>query len=919
MTLPLHWILRNSAIAVTYFLLGRVGLELALPPGYVSAIWPAAGLAFAVTMLWGPRQVWLGILLGSAVTNASIGGGFHMDTLAVVIALGSTLQATVGGLWLRRSLPTMELNGPESVIRFSIVGIVSSAIAASVGNAALLAHGFISWAQVPQSVATWWMGDAFGVQIFGPLTLLVLAPNATWRNRRISVGLPLVLSFVLCGLIYYFVLANQEQQLQNSFGETVAPFETEMRNLDRFHGQSLSQLAASYNVRQQAPGPEMQALATDMMKSLTAFSAVAWAPVLDAAAQRRYAGPIQRPPGGLPPSDGFAAPIQLIFPIAGNEAAIGSDLLSQPQGAQTVRKALSSGVLAATAPLQLLRDSRGPSTIMLVAPVINQATQGVMAGVIDLRQIGSTLKGIPGIEWEIRDLSDPQNTVVYKSSAHSFPSFTGTSHLDRKGVYRQLEIQLADRNWHVRLYVSHKQLIVQRSNAPLLVLLMAFLSCGIFSTFALIMSTHKERVDSTVREKTLALNAEIEGRSEIQKKLEEAKNIAEHANLAKSQFLTTMSHEIRTPMNGILGMAQLLLVDGTPDATRKKYVRVILGSGQTLLTLLNDILDLSKVESGKLELMDVRFDPVALLDEIATLFNEVGDEKGLTISAQWVGGERRYLGDAMRLRQMLSNLLSNAIKFSDSGAIVMQAKEISNTSPHGAASESLVEFSVQDDGIGLTPEQQAQLFQPFTQVDSSATRRFGGTGLGLSIVRRLAEKMGGTAGIDSEIGRGSRFWFRVRLANLPLGTEPREVSRTSFATPLPMPIPASVAAKTPFLVLVVEDNAINRMVAVGLLEQLGCKVTVAENGAIALALLKSWDGPRPGLVLMDCQMPVMDGFEATAAIRTWEVAQGLPHLRIVALTAGAFAEERDRCLAVGMDDFLAKPVAFDALAKLVDA
>ncbi len=391
------------------------------------------------------------------------------------------------------------------------------------------------------------------------------------------------------------------------------------------------------------------------------------------------------------------------------------------------------------------------------------------------------------------------------------------------------------------------------------------------------------------------------------------KEAAEASNLAKSQFLANMSHEIRTPMNGILGMAQLLLMDGIAEATRKEYVRVILGSGKTLLTLLNDILDLSKVEAGKLDLITSPFNPANLLNEIAVLFNELGQEKGLVVTAHWMGNDRRYLGDAIRLRQMLSNLLSNAIKFSDTGTIVMTATEVSSTT-NVAAPESLVEFSVQDNGIGLTSEQQAMLFQPFTQVDGSATRRFGGTGLGLSIVRRLAEQMGGSVGVVSELGKGARFWFRVRLGNLPGQADARAVGREVAAERIATPTKASES----FTVLVVEDNPINRMVAKGLLEQLGCKVTLAENGAVALALLKGWNGALPQLVLMDCQMPVMDGFAATAAIRLWESEQGLSRMRIVALTAGAFTEDRDHCIAAGMDDFLAKPVAADALAALVN-
>lgn len=409
----------------------------------------------------------------------------------------------------------------------------------------------------------------------------------------------------------------------------------------------------------------------------------------------------------------------------------------------------------------------------------------------------------------------------------------------------------------------------------------------------------------------MAIFVTITVSARLQRDLVVARDVAQENSVAKSQFLATMSHEIRTPMNGILGMAQLLMADGLADATRKQYLQVILGSGKTLLTLLNDILDLSKVEAGKLELSMAPFDPAVLLDEIANLFNEVLQEKGLTVASHWTSSRGYYLGDAIRLRQMLSNLVSNAVKFSDSGVVALSACEVSKTQL-GAAVESLLEFSVQDNGIGLTTEQKAKLFQPFTQVDSSATRRFGGTGLGLSIVRQLAEQMGGSVGVDSVLGQGSRFWFRVRLTAVAVSSEGRAVEES-----LQVRLPDVGTTHHSNTVLVVEDNAINRMVAKGMLKQLGCEVTLAENGAVALKLLQEWSGLLPRMVLMDCQMPVMDGHEATQAIRLWEQEMGLPRIPIIALSAGAFAEERDRCVAVGMDDFLAKPVSMEDLGKAI--
>jgi len=244
---------------------------------------------------------------------------------------------------------------------------------------------------------------------------------------------------------------------------------------------------------------------------------------------------------------------------------------------------------------------------------------------------------------------------------------------------------------------------------------------------------------------------------------------AEEASLAKTRFLATVSHEIRTPMNGVLGMAQRLLAPELTQHERQGYVRTILNSGQTLLTLLNDILDLSKVEAGKLDLTHSLFDPLQILEETAALFAESAHQKGLRVEVAWRGPEcAGYWGDPIRLRQMLSNLASNAVKFTDAGYIRIEGTEVERNSGQAA-----LEFGVSDSGVGVPQDKQSMLFQPFTQVDGSSTRRFGGTGLGLSIVRSLAQMMGGEVGVETKDGEGSRFWFRIRADVMAEGVDAR--------------------------------------------------------------------------------------------------------------------------------------------------
>ncbi|WP_079436711.1 PAS domain S-box protein [Zoogloea sp. LCSB751] len=379
-----------------------------------------------------------------------------------------------------------------------------------------------------------------------------------------------------------------------------------------------------------------------------------------------------------------------------------------------------------------------------------------------------------------------------------------------------------------------------------------------------------------------------------------AKQAAETASLAKSQFLATMSHEIRTPMNGILGMAQILLSPGITDPQRQEYAHIIIKAGQTLLTLLNDMLDLSKIEAGKLLIEPAPLDPAHYLDELKALFEETAWRKGLVMEARWHGAaEPRFWIDPHRLRQMLSNLIGNAVKFTARGEIHIDAHEVKRDGTH-----SILEFSVSDTGIGIPPDKLEQLFQPFSQADSSTTREYGGSGLGLSIVRSLAELMDGSVGVDSVLGHGSHFWFRIRAERLEAAnaTETNDIKPATVGT---------LNGK----VLVVDDNGTERKVIAALLGKLGLTASLASNGREAVDTVTQ--AAPPDLVLMDCQMPDMDGYAATERIRAWESLHDRPPLPIIALTASAFEEDLQHSIQAGMNDFLTKPVPLDTLQTVL--
>ncbi len=399
--------------------------------------------------------------------------------------------------------------------------------------------------------------------------------------------------------------------------------------------------------------------------------------------------------------------------------------------------------------------------------------------------------------------------------------------------------------------------------------------------------------------------------------LEAARIAAEAGEQAKTEFLANMSHEIRTPMTAVLGFADILLDPNVPESERVEAIHTIQRNGQLLLQIINDILDLSKIDAGRLDIERIRCAPAEIVSDVLSLMKLRADEKALSLDRVYLGPIPETIeSDPTRLKQILINLVGNAVKFTEKGGVRLVVRLID-----AETSRPRMQFDVVDTGIGMTHDQIERLFKPFTQADASTARRFGGTGLGLTISRHLAGFLGGDLTVESEVGRGSTF--RVTVATGPL--EGVRMTTPSADRPIAAPPPGPRAANANLAldcrILLAEDGPDNQKLIAFVLSRAGAQVEIAENGQIAVDKAMAAWSPAPGMdagppydvILMDMQMPVMDGYEATALLRR----QGYTGA-IIGLTAHAMADDRQKCIDAGCDDYTTKPIDRTTLIELID-
>ena len=896
-----------------YFVAAMGGLQLAIPPGFASAVWPAAGVALALLHLTdGRHSVLLGILTGSCLANLTVSTAWftefslHSTWPPLIIGAGASVQAFAGYQLFRHSESNNKdediPNSPRAIAYFAlVVALLTPLINSSAGTLTLYAAGFIAGNAVPFSWITWWVGDAIGIFLFAPLVVILFQQGIDIR-RRLQVAIPTIILFTLVTGAFVASSNYYREKKQSEFDKSAERTGQKISETFRLAEKKLVSYGALFNASTEVNRSEFERFSHVISGSDATLYGIGWTPVIkheDRAAfeksmQQEYPGfrlTELTNNGTLIPATQKKEyfPVVYIYPYERNKRALGLNLAANTSRRDALLQARILNKPVATSPIILAQEKDNQKATILYMPVFkfydnDQEFLGYASGVI---RIGDMLTEIlkefrwTGVSIRIYDRSEyGDRELLFDSADPVNPQYQTYTYFSEFG----------SRKYDIELYANHFEQDKGKDWSSWIIITSGFLLTALFQVFILLITGTVEHVSRQVTLKT--------------RELRTAMDKANAANEAKSRFLANMSHELRTPMNAIIGFINLCLKTDL-DQKQRDYLNKSHMASTTLLALINESLDYAKIEAGQLEINREEFPLSRLLRKMHALFDLQAHEKDLAFNINTDHDvPATILADELRLEQIFLNLLSNAFKFTEQGSVSLHLRYL--------ASRQQLEISVTDTGIGIEASQIPHLFDAFRQADSSTSRRFGGTGLGLSISRELAVLMHGDIDITSEPGKGSCFTALVQAE--PVGEDTinwhdEEEHTTPDADPHPN---ASVYPLKGITCLLAEDVLLNQILAQELLSQMGAEVVIANNGLEALDKVK--DGLKPDVILMDLQMPVMDGFEATHQIHA---LPGCTQIPVLAMTANAMDSDVKACRAAGMEYHISKPVdAMDILIKI---
>lgn len=902
--------------AVFYLVSAKLALLLAIPPGYSSPIWPAAGIALASTLILG-RAALPGVLLGSFFANLNpTSFGLELGTIsplqvavAFVIACGAAFQAWVGSRLLFADPGfSQELLREKDFLRvFTHGGLLACLCNALIGSLTLASAQLIAWNDFIFTSFTWWVGDLIGVLSFTPLCLLLFSPARPKPKQGFDPFLAIVLGgFALTVAVFSYVRRLEEERTRLDFQSEAIALVAQIEDSFQAYESALLAFEAFFRSSDDVSRAEFHSFSEGFFPTLPGLFGLSWTPRLRyeeigafesrARAEGLKDYQVHHIVSGekTPVSRGQAYyyPVFFFEPPDERSLALGFDVASEASRMQAQVRAALSSKPTATPPLRLLNGSLG---IVIATPVYaagprsgrppDESLRGFVHGVFkmdDFMQRVLTKIGPQKLEFVFGSPEASRRENLFTSGRDSEKlqrAWLAAQPEGNANFVRSLSFELGGQSYRLLAFLDNSALSKSRSWSTWLVLVGGTLFSGLLGIAISIVTSRSRQTEALIEKRTSELQA---SNRELAK-----------ATLIKSQFLANMSHEIRTPLNGIVGNAGLLLQE-RDAAARARYASSIVLCSQMLTAIINDILDFSKIEAGKLQLEKAPFSLTALVEAIEKMMQAQVEAKGLSLSLVLEGPIVDALeGDSLRIQQIILNLLSNALKFTEKGSI-----ELKFWQEQGEAERLRLHGSVRDSGIGMSAAEQARLFHDFSQVDTSTTRRFGGTGLGLVISKQLCELMGGSISVESSPGKGSTFRF-----TLELGRAGAQLADNSAVAIDSDPFDEDFAASHPLKILVAEDNFVNQVIIRSYLRKFGYEASLFEDGAAALSAALSEDFD---LLILDMQMPELDGPTVAARVRRELPAHCQPY--IVALTASVMAAERQACIEAGMDDFLGKPL-----------